>query len=1018
MSGSLREFLPRQELKKNDRLPSYPTIARTGDKGRLGNNNVFFDDSNTVIFKETAAIVSYPSTLEIANRYLSSDMTSSITSSNGKVDKNAIDNFVVLTRQQESFTPFNESKLYEQNYKNSENFFLTGTDVSIAGIGFNSSLLSKTAIRLEFPIINDTIMHITAACVYYFNPKLGRFEEVGTTRRTTSSNFYPMNDVMLFDSFGNNTFGNFINNPFWRGPTNIGSILHSALTLEPNNIEIPPVLADSEFSPTSSCYIDMKKYINKPFLIEKAVLEVPLKAGPGWFNDRTKYKSITDSTYYPAPLDDAGGPCVTFSLQNIFPDRRDLILSATCIPSGDNIISFETASVSDVANYAGGGTIYLRSTFGFTTTGTPSCVVTPKIDNTFTGTTYMQAIPGISNGILANKDIARLASPSTFADSFLTLVNTFGRSSNPMQPSGRSYFGKEYVMPQSTPPTSRTRKLFGNPVAPVYDYPDAFFHQNNSDSPYLIFPEDQLLFCASKYRAINQYLGSSSVGPTLQHDISLTTGSIFITLYGSQISNECEYHDTLNQRLETSEIHEAIGTEFPPLDKFNVEYYQTFTGSYVSQQLTGSIIRSTSRPGIYTASNRYIWAESANTSSFQENLEIIETSRAVIFTTSHGAFTGVDSPANYSDINTLKKEKFGITRFAPVFSNNERFFDSMTPAIDEIIEKDSSWLVGLQFVYSPGVNQEPIGDPIISLTFDVNLNDTVYQGDLIKLNSDVDWTKSYPYESKYSSLSRKIDNTNIIYKKALTYGVGFASIGNPSSPLPGAPPKIAKKILVNGGVYWRWGGDCTAFFSHYSLTLRKDAITKLVYGFGDLNTYPNDTLLTNYGTVCTSTMPSVTNKLFGCTNFPSPRRLLNYGGINSVAANTISACRSANIYHGVAIRGWKYGIINAFPQYSKAIFNFNHYGQPRDMLEQRLDTKFYESMGYKLDGSLGGNTGILTAPVQVRFVNYKGEVTKPEYTMSSNLSYECTSSLPYFDGVVRNREEPINISSIGLTSVL
>ena len=73
------------------------------------------------------------------------------------------------------------------------------------------------------------------------------------------------------------------------------------------------------------------------------------------------------------------------------------------------------------------------------------------------------------------------------------------------------------------------------------------------------------------------------------------------------------------------------------------------------------------------------------------------------------------------------------------------------------------------------------------------------------------------------------------------------------------------------------------------------------------------------------------------------------------------------------------------------------------MLEQRQDTKFYDS----IKRARGGGKSLLPGPVSVKFVDSNGLSTRPEYTFSSNLSVEATSSLPYTDGYAKNREDPI-----------
>lgn len=127
---------------------------------------------------------------------------------------------------------------------------------------------------------------------------------------------------------------------------------------------------------------------------------------------------------------------------------------------------------------------------------------------------------------------------------------------------------------------------------------------------------------------------------------------------------------------------------------------------------------------------------------------------------------------------------------------------------------------------------------------------------------------------------------------------------------------------------------------------------------------------------------------------------MNFGRYDSTTA----------YYSGAEIRGWRHGVLSGFPLRTTAVFRRDRFGQFRDMLEQRLDTKFFTS------GSTGINT--TTSPVNVRFVDSDDRITAPEYTLSSNLSFECTSSLPFFDGEVRNREEPIVLASTNQSVVV
>jgi len=150
------------------------------------------------------------------------------------------------------------------------------------------------------------------------------------------------------------------------------------------------------------------------------------------------------------------------------------------------------------------------------------------------------------------------------------------------------------------------------------------------------------------------------------------------------------------------------------------------------------------------------------------------------------------------------------------------------------------------------------------------------------------------------------------------------------------------------------------------------------------------------------------------------------------------------------------------PYYTSCVFRRDRYGQLRDMLEQRPNTSFisdYENSTFNYTGndaeypvlpqsqnpteaatvngilapnfnisSTNVNTLTNDPPVRINFtrqtyIESSGELMyfseKPENTWSSNLSTFATSSLPYFDGVSRNRgpiTTPPNLSIISTLS--
>ena len=112
-------------------------------------------------------------------------------------------------------------------------------------------------------------------------------------------------------------------------------------------------------------------------------------------------------------------------------------------------------------------------------------------------------------------------------------------------------------------------------------------------------------------------------------------------------------------------------------------------------------------------------------------------------------------------------------------------------------------------------------------------------------------------------------------------------------------------------------------------------------------------------------------------------------------------------FSGMIYRGCKYGLINPTPLNSSAVYSSKNYGQFRDMLEQR-QTSVFSSPSTGIPGD--------SYPVTVRFIDRSTGAALPvgEYsgTNSINLSPYCTSSFPYFDGEVKDRELPLPEQSI------
>lgn len=945
---------PRLDIKNLDnKLCRYPSISRTGDSNRIGNHNVYFSDTDTFFYLNSDnpvslnQIISLPTTLPSGSNYLNSFLSSSLFVIGNSIKDNEL--WIIPTLQYDSIKPFFEDKLFEQDIKD-DVFYTTGSSLADFGDGFISNIGSKTKISINIPIKNQTQLQQSSASIYYLNSNLGRFEEIATEirhRPYPNINFW---ETRLFNPLGNNIVSSSVNNTLNLGhipysPSEVQSKKTSYLcdgTVDGVNVYdntgrllslvvTQSLLMDSRFEATSSQCIKMSNYIAHPFLVEKIIFEFPMKAGSGWLSDYTRFARLYASNGYRSDPFDAGGPAITVGILNqLNKSNRELILSATIIPDNDNFMStLATPKYSE------------RFSSGFLSFGKPAHVVHSGTNNSFTGTIRLSLTPRISNGITSIGFYTPTGSYPTnngndFRNSFALSVNPFGRGMRGIQ-SGRSIFGKEYATPITNPAST----LYNN-NSPVGSN-DVFIYnfENGNDSPYLLLPQDKLVFSISKYRSsvddnsINNspaYNFNTPFPLNKYHDVWINTGSVNIILYGSLVKENKEYHDTLNSRLDTNSVHEIIHEK--TLDEWDIFGIQEHTSSYITSYMQGT----TTNYG----SGSWTRRKFADASNFDPKNTFYSSNLA-----------SEQSVQYWEKIQFFKNTQFSC--------ENENYYDAMIPRFDQLFQVENT--------ISPWNITVGSGDMIITVDFSDSISDGY---------SVIDWTRSFPFEPKYSNIIR----TKYIDKVISRYNP-HANPNTKLNNISNVDFKIAIEIIPPNSSYTIWGDYENGQFTG----LKYEDIIKILYGSGDYNTIRLGSL-----------SGEVVNGFYGSTCRPYYRKNVTVSPVTS--GSTPDYGYSGRTFRGSIIRGWKYGLMNGFEMSTKTIFRRDKFGQFRDMLEQRLDTKFYN-----------GDT-VLSSPIKVQFVTSKGNTVNPQNTFSSNLSFEASSSLPYFDGIVRNRESPIYTPSI------
>ncbi len=984
-SSSLRYTLPRADLYAKDRQSgAYPTRASTGDRTRTGRNKYFFDDAQTVIFA-TGVNVSMPTTFRSGTKHLAVDLASNIMVSLGNTLAECADQWVPHRDQSERPGPFIEDKLFEQGEHAVVNSsFMTGAAYSIAPGNFKSGVSSKTIIRITIPMTQQSVLSANSSSMYYLNTSTGKFDFIDSQRYNDFNGYSRAGNeptaIVMFDPILFGPFG-YLNCPNAYSPIHLSDhtlavpskALFAINNFVPNgsNVFDPGILfagvdgtrtslktgslIHTGHSASVQQSIDLSQYLSQPFLLEKAFVEMPFAAGPGWMND--SYAMNTFALQDPSTIlidkrVDAGGPMITVALlrqDNAGPKHRDLIASATFT----NALEVVTASyllASQSLNITGSNfhtLIYTRTGLSGTVDPTFVCYgpVVSGSTNFYTGSVRLPMTPAVTQHITR----VRVSGSNTFgyyganttvyggpysARRSMADLMTFGTPTRRpgVFESGRSILGNNVALLSKT-------KVDGSDV-PIQAYESDFENLNafgndtkktqkakvywdlvtaTRQSPYLLYPKDRLILSVNKHRAVANTMSfamdvahPSSTSPSgLQvralHDAKFLPGSVTITLYGDLVSEDREFHDTLNQRLETQELWETVGDE-PVLDQFDVVYTAELSGSYVDR---------------FTVFNSIQYKPLSSS---------LETSRYFSNVTLHN---NLPWSTQYSWSRTrMSDELRKNTRPIVHRSTDEIFWDTRIPNPKDCMKicNPNFRLAGYDFTVS------------ITNTLYTGLN--LYGGESTIQESALgiyDWGMTYPYESRYLSAAVQFSNTlndELFSRKEpglpgsnrlvrLSYGDLTMQVGSGSLSLT-AGERDANLNLLNG--------------------MTSSEFIKTFFGIGD-----------------------------GHSDYDNQH--VTFRGRSSTSA------------HGVDIRGWRHGMMSAFPMYTTAMFRRDKFGQFRDMLEQRLDARFYNQTV----------NGLLDSPVRVAFYDRVGNPTDSILTLSSNLSTEATSSFPYTDGQARNR---------------
>jgi len=158
-------------------------------------------------------------------------------------------------------------------------------------------------------------------------------------------------------------------------------------------------------------------------------------------------------------------------------------------------------------------------------------------------------------------------------------------------------------------------------------------------SPYLLLPTDNLIIGWQNHTAIGTYTGSMAQEQNVDR-----LRHVKITMFGSLVRDNKEYHETLDQILTTNEIHETIYGE-PVVDQWDVEPLIALSGSTQDAMIKGTM--KVFGQGIDKASVRIVF--NSNPFPNQQRLALTGTAdhqRMFIFDNSSGVCSGTVDGSN------------------------------------------------------------------------------------------------------------------------------------------------------------------------------------------------------------------------------------------------------------------------------------------------------------------------------------------------------------------------------------
>jgi hypothetical protein len=783
-------------------------------------------------------------------------------------------------------------------------------------------------------------------------------------------------------------------------------------------------------APSGTFYPD----IDRPFLLERVTIELPIIAS----GCNSLYQT---QVFFDYGITYLGGPGITVALlRQSSPTQREVVHSALFSHNGDSINPGAFGGGAGAWGTAAGSNPSGLCYFSATMPGANFSYY-PTTYPAYTGSVILDHSVKTAAGVLGAYSRTRAGNYATAsaADSYPLAAVPYGTGYDG-NTSGRKYFG---ASTRSAPldisasfsasfafdfeSFAADREVDHDDVT-VTEVMGEITHTRN---PYLLFPGDPLLLCFSQARFYTPdepgVLDPAQIPKT---GTKINVGEITVKLYGAYVS-EGQPDRSDRETADPSDDVRTGGRRVP--DSFVISDAVDFSGSMSSEQMTGSLVRV-----VYGANNQRMLVTGSRT--FRGSLLDTRSNPELLA-------PGVTGSLAY----VPRWEACGFERHLTLVDSESREWDSVLPDVFETIQALTA---------SSADQTNPYGTTgYVALTKDP-LNDVQANNMFVTvLHHDIRaWDGAYPFEAKLAGVTRTVKNDpqTGLKKFTLLPDTGAFSY-NPTGSVKFGYLGFSENVTVAGqDIYggipvltssYRTGGSfdtptwsgllliCEPSsqlgfegypYSDPSPAYAADYLNHFFGVGGGVSTIqdyyrpltPASQSSTIGGSPVQATgsfqfsrysLQSVTCRRYQPilkTSFQPSRFLAGYkmyGASNptSFVSSSYPEGVPTVLGYGSVLRGYRYGISSISPRYLTSHWRRDSYGQFRDMLEGRPTVKTYF---VQPDGS--GQASVGVSPVEARFVSPDGLSVDPLLTDCCNLSFECTASVPFTDGVLRNRTAP------------